>query len=118
MARVKNATGRKTRRRKLLKRARGFHLARSKTFRQANEAVMKAESFAFRGRKERKRLFRRLWIVRINAALNRHPLNYSRFIFGLKQAGVALDRKTLADLAVHDLAAFDAVVEKAQAALG
>ncbi|MCB9759154.1 MAG: 50S ribosomal protein L20 [Alphaproteobacteria bacterium] len=118
MARIKNASLRKVRRRKLMKRTSGFFQARGKTFRQANEAAMKADANAFRGRKERKRQFRRLWIVRINAGLNPHGLSYSRFMHGLKLAGVSLDRKALAELAVHEPAAFGAVVEKAQQALG
>lgn len=117
MARIKNAKIRKTRRKKLFKKASGFWGSRGSTLRQANEAVMKAEAYAFRGRKEKKRYFRRLWIVRINAALVPHDLKYSRFIHGLKQAGVELDRKALAHLAMHEPAAFGAVVEQAKAAL-
>ncbi|HJN73383.1 MAG TPA: 50S ribosomal protein L20 [Myxococcota bacterium] len=116
MARVSNASIRKTRVKKLKKRAKGFFGGRS-NFRQATEAVLKAEAYAFRGRKEKKRQFRRLWITRINAALTPHELKYSRFIHGLKAAGVELDRKALAALALHDPAAFGAVVEKAKAAL-
>jgi large subunit ribosomal protein L20 len=117
MARIKNATGRKVRRKKLMKRASGFFGARSRNFRQANEAVMKAKMNAFRGRKERKRQFRRLWIVRINAALTPHNISYSRFIHALNQANVVLDRKALAYLAVSEPEAFNAVVAKAKAAL-
>ena len=117
MARVSNAAIRKTRRKKLFKRAKGFFGARGKTFRQATEAVLKAEAYAFRGRKERKRQFRRLWIVRINAALLQHDMKYSRFIHGLKIAGITLDRKALANLALHDAAAFGVVVAQAKAAL-
>lgn len=117
MARVTNAAGRKVRRKKLMKRARGFFGARGTTFRQANEAVMKAKQNAFRGRKERKRQFRRLWIVRINAALTEYDISYSRFIHGLNKANIGLDRKALAYLAVSEPAAFAAVVEQAKAAL-
>lgn len=117
MARISNASLRKTRRKKLFKRAKGFFGARGTTFRQTTEAVLKAEANAFRGRKERKRQFRRLWIVRINAALLQHELKYSRFIHGLKIAGVTLDRKALANLALHDSAAFGAVVAQAKSAL-
>ncbi|MCP4807541.1 MAG: 50S ribosomal protein L20 [Proteobacteria bacterium] len=116
MARVKNAATRKTRVKKLHKRAKGFFGGRS-NFRQATEAVMKADAYAFRGRKEKKRQYRALWITRINAALTAHEVKYSRFIHGLKLAGIELDRKTLANLALHDAAAFGAVVEKAKAAL-
>ena len=116
MARIKNASIRKTRIRKLHKRVRGFFGAR-KNLRQAKAAVLKADSYAFRGRKERKRLFRRLWISRINAELTGHDLKYGRFIHGLKLAGIELDRKSLSGLALHDPAAFAAVVAQAKAAL-
>ena len=118
MARITNAAIRKSRRKKLFKKSKGFRAARRNTLRQAHQAVMKAEAYAYRGRKERKRQFRRLWITRINAALRPHEMNYSRFIFGLKQAGITLDRKVLADLALHDPAAFEAVVTQARTALG
>jgi large subunit ribosomal protein L20 len=117
MARIKRAQGRKTRTKKLFKRSKGFFLARKNTRRQANEAVMKARANAFVGRKQKKRQFRRLWITRISAALMPHELNYSSFIHGLKVAGIDLDRKQLSELAIHDAAAFGAVVEKARAAL-
>ncbi len=117
MARIKRAQIRKVRRKKLLKRAKGFFQQRGTTYRQAHEAVMKAESYAFRGRKERKRQFRRLWIQRINAALLPTELNYSRFMHGLKLAGINLNRKVLADLAMNDPASFSAIVEQASAAL-
>lgn len=118
MARIKRAQIRHTRKTRIMRRAKGFHLARSKTFRQAHQAVMKAESYAFRGRKEKKRQFRSLWIVRINAALMPHGLSYSRFMHGLKRAGVLLDRKALANLALHDPDAFSVVVGHARSALG
>ena len=116
MARVKGAQIRVARKKKLFRRARGFFLGRS-NLRQAKQAVMKAESYAYVGRKLRKRDFRRLWTQRINAASRQHGLSYSKFIHGLKQAGVELNRKMLADLAVRDPAAFKALVDKAQAAL-
>lgn len=117
MARIKNSSLRKVSRKKMFKRAKGFFQARGTTFRQTKQAVMKAKSYAFAGRKQRKRHFRQLWIIRIGAALNTHGMKYNRFIHGLKVAGIELDRKTLADLAVHDSEAFAAVVQKAQAAL-
>jgi len=116
MARIKNAQGRKVRRKNLLSRAKGFHGAR-KNLRQAQEAVMKARSNAYRGRKERKRQFRRLWIIRINAALTAHELSYSKFIHGLKLANIDLDRKALAEIAYDDADAFDKIVESAKKAL-
>ena len=117
MARIKRAQIRKVRRKKLMKRAKGFFQQRGTTYRQANEAVMKARANAYRGRKERKRQFRRLWIVRINAALNEHDMNYSTFINGLNKAGIDLNRKVLANMALHDPASFAAVVQKARVAL-
>ena len=93
MARIKGAQNRKVGRKNILARAKGFHGVRKNTLRQATEAVMKARSNAYRGRKERKRQFRRLWIVRINAALGPHELSYSKFIHGLKLANIDLDRK-------------------------
>ena len=116
MARIKNAQGRKVRRKNLLARAKGFHGAR-KNLRQAQEAVMKARSNAYRGRKERKRQFRRLWIIRINAALTAHDLSYSKFIHGLKLANIDLDRKALAQIAYDDSDAFGTIVESAKKAL-
>ena len=116
MARVKNALNRRTRKKNLFNRSKGFHLGR-KNLRQATEAVMKAEAQEFIGRKLRKRDFRRLWTQRINAAARSHGLNYSRFIHGLKKAGIELNRKMLADLAVREPEAFSAVVEQAKAAL-
>ena len=115
MARVKRAQIRKTRTRKLFKRSKGFFLARNNTRRQANEAVMKARSNAFIGRKQKKRQYRQLWITRISAALMPHELNYSSFIHGLKLAGIDLDRKQLSELAIHDAEAFGAVHERLEA---
>ena len=117
MARIKRAQIRNGRRKKVLKRASGFFQQRGTTYRQANEAVMKARANAFRGRKERKRHFRRLWIVRINAALGEHGMRYNQFIHGLNLAGVSLNRKVLADLALHDPAGFKSVVDSARAAI-
>jgi large subunit ribosomal protein L20 len=118
MARIKRAAIRKTRTRKLFGRAKGFFGARKNTRRQANEAVMHARANAYRGRKEKKRQYRALWITRISAALMPHELNYSQFIHGLKTAGVDLNRKQLAALAHDDPQAFSALVSTAQNALG
>lgn len=118
MARIKGAQIRKTRTRKLFARAKGFHLARSKTRRQAHEAVLHAKANAFVGRKQKKRHFRALWIQRINAALMPTDLSYSRFIHGLSVAGVSIDRKQLSELAIHQPEAFAALVDQARAALG
>ncbi len=117
MARIKKAQNRRTRTRKLFKRSKGFFLARRNTRRQAHEAVMKARRNAFIGRKQKKRQYRALWIQRISAALMQHELNYSRFIHGLKRAGIDLNRKQLSELAIHDAAAFGQLGKQAQAAL-
>ncbi|NOY24583.1 MAG: 50S ribosomal protein L20 [Oligoflexia bacterium] len=117
MARIKRAQIRKTRTRKLFKRAKGFHLARSKTRRQTMEAVLHAKADAFEGRKQRKRQFRALWIQRISAALMQHPLSYSRFMHGLKLAGIELNRKQLSELAIHQPEAFGSLVVQAGAAI-
>jgi large subunit ribosomal protein L20 len=117
MARVKRAQIRKVRLRKLFKRTKGFFLSRRTTLRQAHEAVMHARRFKFRGRKEKKRQYRGLWIIRIGAALKPHGISYSRFIHGLKKAEIGLDRKQLSELAIHDAAAFTTVVSQAKAAL-
>ena len=116
--RISNATGRKTRRKNIFKRASGFFQSRGKLLRQAKEAIMKADTYAFRGRKEKKRHFRGLWIVRINAALAPMGIPYSRFIHGLNKAGIRLDRKILAELALQDPKAFAAVAAKARESLG
>ena len=115
MARVTSAQNKKTRTKKLFKRAKGFFLARKNTRRQANEAVMHARANAFIGRKQRKRAFRRLWITRINAAVHLHDMSYSRFMHGLSNAGVTLNRKSLSELAIHDEAAFAQLVELSKA---
>ena len=117
MARIKRAQIRKTRTKKLFKRSKGFFGARGTTRRQTTEAVLKARAYEFRGRKEKQRQFRALWITRINAALMGTDLNYSRFIHGLKLAGIDLNRKQLSEMAIHDPAAFDAVVGQAREAL-
>lgn len=117
MARVKGAMMTRKRRKKVLKLAKGYFGAKSKQFRAANEAVMKALVYAYCGRKLKKRDFRSLWITRISAACQQNGINYSRFICGLKKANINLNRKVLAELAASDPAAFKAVVEKAKAAL-
>jgi large subunit ribosomal protein L20 len=116
MARIKGALNRRTRKKNLKRRVRGFFQAR-KNLRQAHEAAMKADKQAFIGRKLRKRDFRRLWTQRINAAARQHGLPYSQFIHGLKQAGIEINRKMLADLAVNEPDVFEAVVNQAKAAL-
>src|SRR6478735_12083254 len=118
MPRATNAPASRERRKRLLDKAKGFRGRRSKLFRYAKNAIMKADYWSYRDRKTRKRNFRVLWQQRINAAARAHGLTYSRFIEGIKAAGIDLDRKVLADIAVADEAAFKALVEKAQAALG
>ncbi len=115
--RVKGGFRTRRRHKKILKMARGYRGARSRRFRAANEALLKALRNATVDRKRRKRDFRRLWIQRINAAARQHGLNYSRFINGLKKAGIELDRKVLADMAVHDAEGFKELVETAKAQL-
>ena len=117
MARVKGAMMTRKRRKKVLKLAKGYFGAKSKLFRTAKEAVMKSGNYAFIGRKQRKRDFRRLWITRISAACKMNGMNYSTFMNGLKKAGVSLNRKMLAEIAVCDAAAFTALTEQAKAAL-
>ena len=117
MARVKRGVQARRRHKKILKQAKGYYHARRKVFRVAKQAVTKALQYAYIGRKQRKRQFRALWIVRINAAARQFGLSYSRLIAGLKKAGIGMDRKVLADLAVHDIAAFGKVAEKAKASL-
>ncbi len=117
MARVKRGTIARRRHRKVLARAKGYYGARSKVFRVAKQAVIKADQYAYRDRRQRKRDFRSLWIQRINAAAREHGLSYSRFINGLKKAEIGVDRKMLAELAVNDKAAFKVLAEKAQAQL-
>ena len=116
MARVKRAVHSKKHRRATLDRAKGYFGNKSRSYRAANEQVMHSLQYAFRDRRARKGEFRKLWIQRINAACRQHDMSYSRFIAGLREAGVEVDRKVLADLAVTDAAAFAALVEKARAA--
>ncbi len=106
MPRVKGGTVTRRRHKKVLKLAKGYFGRKSKIFRPANQAVMKSLTYAYRDRRNKKREFRRLWIARINAAARQNGLSYSRFISGLKKSGVAVNRKVLADLAVHDAKAF------------
>lgn len=117
MARVKRGVIAHARHKKILKLAKGYYGARSKVFRVAKQAVIKAGQYAYRDRRQKKRQFRALWIVRINAGARENGLSYSRLINGLKKAGVDVDRKMLADLAYHDGVAFNALAEKAKAAL-
>ena len=117
MARVKGAMMTRKRRKKTLKRAKGYFGAKSTHFRTANQAVMKSLKYAYIGRKAKKRDFRRLWITRISAQAKVCGMNYSRFMNGLKKAGIEMNRKMLAELAVSDKAAFAALAEKAKAAL-
>ena len=117
MPRVKRGTKRNDRRKKILKRASGYFLTKSKLYQAAQEAVERGLKFAYSGRKQKKRQYRSLWIVRINAAAKANGISYSQLISGLKKAGVELDRKILADLAVHDAAGFTALVGTAKAAL-
>lgn len=117
MARVKRGVTAHRRHKKIIGRAKGYYNARRKVFRVAKQAVTRALQYAYIGRKQRKRQFRALWIVRINAAARMHGLSYSRLINGLAKAGVMVDRKVLADLAVHDLKAFGVIAEKAKVAL-
>ena len=117
MPRVKRGTKRRASRHKTLERASGFFLTKSKLHRAAQEAVERALKFAYVGRKNKKREFRSLWIVRINAGCRQAGISYSKFMHGLKAAGVALDRKVLAEVAAGDAAGFGLLVEKAKAAL-
>ena len=117
MSRVKRGVASRARRKKVLKAAKGYYGARSRSFKVAKQAVIKAGQYAYRDRRQRKRQFRSLWIVRINAAANEHGLSYSRFIDGLNKASIEVDRKVLADLAMHEKEAFAVLVEKAKAAL-
>ncbi|MEM1203853.1 MAG: 50S ribosomal protein L20 [Acidobacteriota bacterium] len=118
MPRVKRGNKRTQKRRRILKLAKGYWGTRSNAYRIAKQAVDRALAFAYRDRRQRKRQFRRLWITRINAGARQHGLSYSRFIAGLKQANCAIDRKILADLAVHQPNAFARLTEVAKGALG
>ena len=117
MARIKGAVMTRKRRNKILKAAKGYWGAKSKHFKMAKQAVMKSGNYAFAGRKMKKRDFRRLWITRISAEAKNNGMNYSTFMNGLKKAGMDLNRKMLAELAVSDKAVFASLVEKAKAAL-
>ncbi|EAI6074832.1 50S ribosomal protein L20 [Campylobacter coli] len=117
MARVKTGVVRRRRHKKVLKLARGFYSGRRKHFRKAKEQLERSLVYAYRDRRHKKRDFRRLWIVRINAACRLNDLSYSKFINGLKKAGIELDRKILADLAMNDAAAFAKIAEAAKKAL-
>ncbi|HEY8363844.1 MAG TPA: 50S ribosomal protein L20 [Tissierellaceae bacterium] len=115
MARVKRAVNAKKKRKKILKQAKGYYGAKSKLYRIANEAVMKSLNYAYIGRKQRKRQFRQLWITRINAAARSNGISYSRFISGLKKAGIQINRKMLSEMAIHDPEGFAKLVEIAKA---
>ena len=117
MPRARNPVQSRARRKKILKQAKGYYGARSRSFRVAKQAVIKAGQYAYRDRRQRKRQFRALWIVRINAAAREHDLSYSRFMNGLDKAGIAIDRKILAELAIADKAAFGVIARQAAAAL-
>jgi large subunit ribosomal protein L20 len=118
MPRVKRGTKRRAKRKKILERASGYYLTKSKLYRSAKESVERALKFAYAGRRQKKRQFRSLWIVRIGAAARDNGMSYSQFINGLKKSGMELDRKILADLAVKDPAAFKGLAEQARGALG
>lgn len=118
MTRVKKAVASRKRRKKVLKLAKGYRGARSKLYRTATEAVDRAMKYAYRDRRARKRNFRRLWIARINAGARTYGISYSRLINGMKKAGIGIDRKILAELAVSDQQAFSKVVEEAKLSLG
>ena len=117
MARVKGGLNAKKKHNRVLKLAKGYRGARSKQYRVAKQSVMRALASAYAGRKERKRQFRQLWIARINAAARMNGLSYSKFMYGLKTAGVEMNRKILADMAVNDAASFTALAETAKNAL-
>lgn len=117
MARVKGGVTTRARHKKVLKAAKGYYGARSRTYGVALQAVTKAGQYAYRDRRQKKRQFRALWIVRINAAARQHDLSYSQFMHGLKKANIEIDRKILSELAVNDKAGFEAIAAKAKAAL-
>ncbi|MDB6088239.1 MAG: ribosomal protein [Gammaproteobacteria bacterium] len=118
MARVKRGVTAGRRHKKVLGKAKGYYNARSKVYRVAKQAVIKAGQYAYRDRRAKKREFRALWIARINAAARIYGLTYSRIIHGLNKAGITIDRKVLADIAVHDTEAFGAIAQQAKDALG
>ena len=117
MARVKGAMMTRKRRKRVLKLAKGYFGGKSRLFKTAKQAVYKSGQYAYIGRKQKKREFRKLWITRISAACKSNGINYSQFINGLNKAGIELNRKMLSEIAIHDAAAFTALVEKAKAAL-
>ena len=117
MARVKRAVNAQKKRRKMMKLAKGYFGAKSKQYRAASEQVRRSLRYAYIGRKQKKRDFRRLWIARISAAVKPYDMNYSRFMNGLKKAGIEMNRKSLSELAINDSAAFAALVETAKKAL-
>ncbi len=117
MPRVKRGSKRRAKRKKLLGRASGYFLTKSKLYRSAKEAVDRALKFAYAGRRQKKRQYRSIWIVRIGAAAKLHGMSYSQFIHGMKLAGIELDRKILADLAVRDAAGFQSLAEQAKVAI-
>jgi large subunit ribosomal protein L20 len=117
MARVKRGVHARARHKKVLKKTKGHYGARSRVYRVAKQSAIKALQYAYRDRKQRKREFRALWIVRLNAAAREYGMSYSRLIAGLAKANIALDRKVLSDIAIHDAVAFKAIVHKAQEAL-
>lgn len=112
MPRVKRGVTARAKHKKIMKKAKGYYGARSRVFRVAKQAVIKAAQYAYRDRRQKKREFRALWIIRINAAVRAHDISYSQFMNGLKKAAIEVDRKVLADIAVHDKAAFTALVEQ------
>lgn len=117
MARIKGAMATRKRRKDTLKLAKGYFGSKSKHFKMAKQAVMKSGNYAYVGRKQRKRDFRRVWIVRISAACKLNGINYSQFMNGCKKAGITLNRKMLSEIAINDAAGFTAIVEQAKAAL-
>lgn len=118
MPRAKSGAARRQRKKRVMNRAKGMVLGRSKLYRTAKESIRRADAFAFRDRRARKRLFRGLWITRISAACRQRGISYSKFIAGLAKAEAGINRKMLSELAIHDPAAFDALVEEAKAAVG
>lgn len=117
MPRVKRGVTARAKHKKVLAKAKGYYGARSRVFRTAKQAVIKAAQYAYRDRRQKKREFRALWIIRVNAAARAHGMSYSAFMNGLKKAAIKIDRKILSDIAIHDKAAFTALVEQAKMAL-
>ena len=117
MARIKGAKATRKRRKKILKLAKGYFGAKHRLFKTAKEAVMKSGNYAYIGRRQKKRDFRRLWITRISAAAKMNGMNYSTFMNGLKKAGIEINRKMLSEIAINDAAAYTALAEQAKAAL-